>query len=125
MSPQALLQCFDEGTLDPAAFSHRDHAIVAWQALSEDEFFQASTRVARGLRQLTVIAGVPEKFNATITHAFMSMIAEQKARSEAGDAETFLQENPGVLDSGFLKLRYTEGRLSSDLARQVALLPDR
>lgn len=118
------LQAMDNGTLTPQDFDYRAHIAVAFEALQEDDFFAASKRIADGLKRLTIAAGMPEKFHATITQAFMSAIAEAMHVSPAETAEDFLARNPELLAGSFLKARYSPSCLASDLARKVALLPD-
>ncbi len=120
-----VLQALDNDTLAPEDFDHRAHVGAAFEALKEDEFFAASHRIAAGLKRLTVRAGVPEKFHATITQAFMSAIAEAMHGAEAETADDFMQRRPDVLSGSFLKQLYSETCLASDLARQVAVLPDK
>jgi hypothetical protein len=116
------LQALDAGTLDPKAFRHRDHIVLAFEALRQEEFFAASARIARGLRGLAAKAGAPEKFNATITHAYLSLIAERMREGETLDA--FLAANPDLLDKARLRGLYSAERLADPRARQVALMPD-
>ena len=119
----ALYKGFCEGTLDAGDFGHADHIRVAWEALSRHEFFEAASEVAAGLRRLTEQAGVPEKYNATVTLAFLSQIAERMAGAPHEDADTFLAANPDLLGPGALAM-FSKDRLGSALAHGVALLPD-
>ncbi len=118
----ALMDAFDAGTLDPAGFTHRDHIAVAHEALQSDEFFAASARVARGLRGLAAKAGAPEKYSATITLAFLSLIAERMVKAEG--LSEFLAANPDLLDGSILRRLYTTARLSDPRAQRYGLLPD-
>ena len=120
----SMLRDLTSGTLAPEGFSHADHVGVAYEALSRSDFFDAAAQIATGLRTLAHRAGVPGKFNATITWAFLSLIAERMARTGHRDAADFLRRNPDLTDRGALRLPYSAERLASDLARSVALLPD-
>ncbi|MEP2532780.1 hypothetical protein [Shimia sp.] len=124
MTYLTMLQKLDDGTLDPQDFSHRAHVAVAWEALEQGEFFTASARFVAGLRRLVEAAGVPEKFHATITHAFMSVIAERRHANPTPDAATFLDQNPDLLNGTFLTSRFSPETLASPLARTVPLMPD-
>ena len=117
-----LFDQMEAGTLDPASFSHRDHVICACEALDRFEFFEATARYARGLKALTEKAGVPEKFNATVTFAFMSEIAERK-QSDTGPTESFPDRHPELMRAETVLGRYPDAMLKTDLARRVALLP--
>lgn len=115
------LSQLEEGALAPAGFSHRDHVGVAMEALRTYEFFDAACRYASGLRQVTQKAGVPEKYNATVTLAFMSLIAESMTADE--DVDHFLDRNRDLASMHGVIGRFGQDRLTSDLARRVALLP--
>jgi len=118
-----MLTRFQRCEIDPAGFHHADHVGVAYEALSRHGFFTALQIYADGLMALVEKAGVPEKFNATVTFAYMSAIAERMRSAPAKTAADFIAANP-VLLSGEVLSRYSPERLQSDLARQVALLPD-
>lgn len=117
----ALLHDLDAGRLDAGSFSHRDHIGVGFEALRQDEFFTATRRLADGLRRLTEAAGVPEKFNATLTFAFMSLIAERMDGDDS--AEAFIAAHPELTDPGLMARLYDGVDLAGPLARRVALLP--
>ena len=112
------------GRLEPQEFSHADHLGVAYAALDRLDFFTAYGVLSDGLRALATRAGVPEKFSATITFAFLSEIAERKANGSFGDASAFVVANPDLAEKGFLTRRYSEARLASPLAREIPLMPD-
>ncbi len=113
------------GTLDGRSFRHADHVGVAYEALSAHDFFEALQLVGAGIRRMANAQGEPEKFNATITQAFFSLIAERMQAGAYRDAEDFLAANPDLLRSEALSAWYSKPRLTSPLARRVALLPDR
>jgi hypothetical protein len=116
-----LLDELDRGCIDPAGFSHRDHIGVSVEALRQDEFFAATKRIADGLRAVTVKASAPEKFNATVTLAFMSLIAERMETEE--DPAAFIDKHPDLCAPDVIARLYPAGFLATPLARKVALLP--
>jgi len=118
-----MLECFQLGEIDPSGFRHVDHVGVAYEALTRHGFFKALQIYADGLMALVEKAGVPEKFNASVTFAYMSAIAERMHRQSSVSAADFIAANPDLL-SGDVLSRYSPAWLKSDLARQVALLPD-
>ena len=120
---KAMLEDFECGEIDPGGFRHADHVGVAYEALARHGFFKALQIYADGLMALVEKAGVPEKFNATVTFAYMSVIAERMHRQPSASAAVFIAANPELL-SGEVLSRYSPARLQSELARQVALLPD-
>ena len=120
---KVMLENFECGEIDPGGFRHSDHVGVAYEALARHGFFKALQIYADGLMALVEKAGVPEKFNATVTFAYMSAIAERMHRQPSASAAVFIAANPELL-SGEVLSRYSPARLQSELARQVALLPD-
>lgn len=118
----AMLAALDAGTLPAEGFSHRDHIGVTVAALQQGDFYDALARIARGLQRLAARAGVPEKFNATVTFAFVSLIAQ---RMEAGcdGVEGFLRDNPDLLTGNPLAGLYPDGQADTPLARRVPVLP--
>ncbi|WP_299860759.1 hypothetical protein [uncultured Hoeflea sp.] len=119
-----MLDRFERGELDPAAFRHSDHVGVAFAALEHHGFFEALLIYANGLKVLVEKAGKPEKFNATVTFAYMSAISERMHLRPANDASGFIAENPDLL-SGSVLNGYSQDRLQGDLAKRIALMPDR
>lgn len=120
---KAMFENFERGEIDPGSFRHADHVGVAYEALRQYGFFKALQIYAQGLMALVEKAGVPEKFNATVTFAYMSAIAERMHRQPSVSAADFIAANPELL-SGEALSRYSPVRLQSNVARQVPLLPD-
>lgn len=120
---QKKLGAMEAGTLDQNDFSHLDHIGVAVEALRKYGFFEAISRYANGLRVLTEKAGVPEKYNATITFASMSLIAERLHTGDYDDAESFVRENGVLFTRPFLTDQFPKGRFDTDLAKEIPLLP--
>ncbi|MCP5082402.1 MAG: hypothetical protein GY948_11970 [Alphaproteobacteria bacterium] len=123
-SSTALVRSFETGGLDPAAFKHADHVAVAYEMLGAYEFLEACSKYASNLRALAKRAGAPMKFNATITLAFMSLIAERMASREYENYEEFISHNADLRSKNVLEQWYSPERLNSDAARAVFLMPD-
>ena len=120
----ALTDAFVARRLDNRAFHHRDHVVVAYELLRRSDFVNATARYADTIRALAAAAGAPEKYNATITFAFMSLIAERMATTEHAGADDFIGANRDLLSGQPLSRWYAPERLRSDLARRVFLLPE-
>ncbi len=118
------LQRLCSGTLDPCEFRHLDHIGVAYEALSRHDFFEAASELAAGIRRLAAKAGARGAFNATLTWAYLSLIAERMQTTEHRSAEDFIERNPDIADRAVLAAFYSRQRLTSDLARSTVLLPD-
>ncbi|MEN1728407.1 MAG: hypothetical protein AAGJ52_08190 [Pseudomonadota bacterium] len=120
-----LLTAFEQGRIEPADFGHRDHLDVAFHLLDRCGFLGALTIYAGTIQTMAQQAGAPEKYNATITCAFLSLIAERKAQSKADEFQVFLDANADLLDSNPLLKWYSADRLFSEQARSRFVLPDR
>ncbi len=121
---RALLQAFEAGEVEPAAFGHRDHLRVGWTMLGPERvaFHAAYARYRRGLIGLTRAAGVPEKFSETQTLGWLALIHEAlDVTGERTDFDVF--ERRSGLDGGSLSSRYAPERLRSGAARLGLLLP--
>lgn len=120
-----LLERFETRQIAAPDFHHKDHILVAFEMLKKYDFVDACTRYASTIREMAESVDALEKYNTTITIAFMSLIAERKAMSDNDDLNGFLANNPDLLDKSVLKTWYTQERLSSAMARGQFLLPDR
>lgn len=119
------LERFERLEVDPATFCHIDHLEAAYAMLSKYDFVDACTRYAATIKSMAESVGALEKFNATITIAFMSVVAERKYRAGNTGWDAFIASNPDLLDRNLLGAWYSRERLSSDVARVQFLLPDR
>lgn len=122
-----LLAEFEAGRLDPAGFSHADHVRVAWALLGPAKvpFGPAYQRLRAGLSGLAARAGRPERYNETITLAFLSLVYEAlNARPEtAASFEAFRAAAPKLFDPAAVAGLYPPGVLSSAAARAGLILP--
>jgi len=120
----AKLRSLRDGSLEPQDFSHLDHIGVAYEAIAHHDFFEALCIIADGLRDLACRANAPRKFNATVTFAFMSLIAERMKADDHENPAAFIRHNADLTTKSVLAPWYSDERLSSEFARSVPLLPD-
>ncbi len=120
----ATLHSLVDGTLDPHSFDHKDHVGVAFEAMARHDFFEAAHLLADGLRGLAERAGVPEKFNATVTMAYLSLIAERMHKGAYSDGNAFLRANPDVMDKNVLAPWYSKERLNAAVSKTIPVLPE-
>ena len=118
-----ITRSFEAHELDNAAFHHADHVRVAHDLLCKYAFIDAVAIYAKGIKTLATKAGAPQKFNTTITYAFMSLIAERMTTAGQSDFDAFVSKSPDFLSKNALGKWYTSERQQSDLARTVFLLP--
>lgn len=120
-----LLERFEKRRIPAPDFRHLDHIQVAFEILDKYDFFHACARYASTIQAMVESVGAPGKFNATITVAFMSVIAERKSQMEGVDFESFIAANLDLLDRNALRGWYTKERLNSPAARHQFLMPDK
>lgn len=125
MSNEHLIEQFEKLQISAPHFGHKEHVEIAYEMLARYDFVDACNRYASTIRAMAAQHGAPEKYNTTITFAFMSVIAERKSLKDHGDVAQFLADNADLLDKNFLMNWYTPERLASAEARVQFLLPDR
>jgi hypothetical protein len=123
-----LLREFEDGTLSPSAFHHREHVRVAWLYLKTEPPLAALARFAEGLKRFAAAQGHAGLYHETITWAFLLLIRERMEREGSGaTSEEFAEQNPDLLTwkPSILDHYYRPETLGSELARRVFVMPDR
>ena len=123
-----LIRRFEDGTLPPSEFHHRDHVRLAWLYLEGEPPLTALTRFTEGLKRFASRNGKADLYHETITWAYLLLIHERRARAGAGESwEEFEARNPDLLTwkPSVLSRYYREETLASELAKRVFVLPDR
>jgi hypothetical protein len=123
----AFVAAFRDGTLPTTAFRHRDHVRMAWLYVRAHGAAEAGSAFAADLRRFAAAKGVPGLYHATITGAYIALIAERAAAIPDASWETFAAAHPDLLTwkPGVLDRYYSEARLWSPAARAQFLMPDR
>lgn len=123
-----LVVAFENASVDPAVFDHRAHVFVAWCYLKELSLEQALPRYVEHLQKLTRKLGVPQKYHATLTWAYMVLLHDlmHEPSAAALDFAALMFRHPNVLNPRVaLSDYYDERELSSDRARHHFILPPR
>ena len=121
----ALADQFEAGTLPADGFSHVDHIGVACHLLQKHDFLDAAARYGRALKTLAANAGVPGKYNTTVTLSCLGILSERMAETPHDCFDQFLEKNPDLMARSLLANWYTKDRLQSERAQKGFLLPDR
>jgi hypothetical protein len=116
---------FENCSIDASHFDHVDHVGVAHELLRKYSFLDAVVTYAGCLQTIATRAGAADKFNMTVTLAFLSLIAERMNESRADTFEAFVKENSDLITGQPLSQWYSQERLRSETARSAFLLPDR
>jgi hypothetical protein len=114
--------------LAPGDFGHREHVRAAWTVLQvHDDFAVAAARLVSALRRFAAHCGRPERYHATLTFAWLALVAERLAQAGAGalDFAGFAARFPELFDSapGVLARYYDPAVLAGDVARRTFVLP--
>ena len=120
-----LFTAFEARSMDDRSFSHREHMMVAWEMLHRHDFTDAVARYGAGIRAMAATAGAPEKYNATITVAFLSLVAERIHAGSHDSFDAFAAANPDLMRKEAVTRFYSDARLNSPMARAGFMLPDR
>ena len=121
-----LLNQFEAFEVNAAEFGHLQHVQVAYEILHKYSYLEACTKYANAINTIATKAGAPEKFNVTITFAFLSLIAERIHQPrEFSSFDEFLAQNEDLLSKSALSKWYSSEQLQSDFARTHFLLPSK
>lgn len=120
-----FLSSFERCDIDAKAFGHVDHIGVGYEMLRKYEFLDACLKYSNCINSIATKAGAADKFNVTITLAFLSLIAERMQSSSYASFDSFIDENSDLLSGNPLAKWYTKERLGSELAQLVFLMPDK
>jgi hypothetical protein len=122
-----LVVAFESRTVDPSKFRHKEHLYVAWVYLRALPLEEALARYVKHLRALATALGVPGKYHATMTWAYLLLL--DAAMQEFPDAsfEELLANKPALLDhkSGAIYDVYDASELATEAARARFVLPRR
>ncbi len=120
------LKRFQERSLGAEHFDHRGHLRMAWVHLRHFPPREATQRVCQGVKALAAAFGEPEKYNHTLTEAFMRLMAPRMHGEVANDFERFLAANRELVDDaeGLILRHYSRERLDSVQAKAGWIEPD-
>lgn len=119
------IRAFQTGRIPPEQFRHRDHAHIAWAYLSRWSFPEALGRFSHDLEHFATAHGRPDLYHATVTTAYLALIAERMAAGKDDCWDAFAAANPDLLrwKDGALFEYYDLSILDSAFAREVFVLP--
>jgi hypothetical protein len=126
MTDDEFIASFEDCSL--AAFHHADHVRMAFLYLCRYPALEALQRFSASLGRFAASTGKPELYNETITWAFLLLIRERMAR--AGNRQTWIEFSAANRDllnwkDNILKKYYRDETLSSGLAKNTFLFPDK
>jgi hypothetical protein len=105
-------------------FGHREHLQLTWLAVRRCGTAGAVELISDGIRRTARYAGVPQKYNATVSQAWVELTAYHMAEAPDESFEELLGRNPGLLDKRLLTRFYHSRTLASPAARTGWVEPD-
>lgn len=126
MTDDELIRAFESAELPGDRFTHETHVRVAWTYLSRHPFAEALGKFDTALRRFADAKGASGKYHATITIAYLLLIAERLDATPGLDWPAFAAGNPDLLSQrpSILERYYTNDVLHSERARRVFVMPD-
>ena len=120
-----FVQRFESCELPPP-FSHRDHVRLAYVQLTGSDVRVAYDAIKPSLlRYIAHYGADPQKYHETLTRAWLMAVRHFMAISPPADsADSFLREQPRLLNSTIMLEHYSSERLFSQEARARFLEPD-
>jgi hypothetical protein len=106
------------------AFRHREHIHLAYLAVLRHGADRAADVVSGWIRHLAAYQRAPQKFNATVTRAWIEIVAHHMAATPGTDFASFADRHPALLDKRLLARHYTARTLASPAARTGWAEPD-
>ena len=122
------MEAFERCTLPNDSFHHADHVRMAFLYLQKHTPLEALGRFSSALARFAAANGNPNLYNETITWALLLLIRERVARADSPQTwAEFSASNTDLLrwDDNILKKYYRPETLSSELAKNVFLFPDK
>jgi hypothetical protein len=107
------------------AFRHREHIHLAYLAVQRYGPDQAAGAVAGWIRHLAAYQRAPQKFHATVTRAWVEIVAHHMAAAPPiADFADFAARHPALLDKRLLTRHYSSRALASPAAKAGWVEPD-
>ena len=117
---------FESCKFPPAQFNHRAHLRLAYVYLAENDTETACQLMRQALQNFLEHNHIDiSKYHETMTRAWMMAVRHfMEATSNAESADSFIEQNPIMLDSKIMLTHYSAELIFSDEARAKFVEPD-
>jgi CRP-like cAMP-binding protein len=105
-------------------FGHREHVKLTWLAVRRCGTADAVELISDGIQRTARYAGVPQKYNATVSRAWVELTAYHMAEAPGESFDELVRRNPGLMDKRLLTRFYHSRTLASPAARTGWVEPD-
>ncbi len=122
--PTAFEDLMAEVMVTAERFGHRQHVQLTWLAVRRFGTTAAVDLVSEGIRRTARYAGAPQKYNATVSQAWVELIGHHAHESGTDDFDVFVSAAPELLHKNLLTRFYRSSTLASVPARTGWVEPD-
>jgi hypothetical protein len=105
-------------------FGHRQHIHLTWLAVRRYGIDTATAMISDGIQRTARYAGAPQKYNATISRAWVELVGHHVASSDDDAFDAFADRYPALLDKRLLAHHYRSSTLATVEARSGWVEPD-
>ena len=105
-------------------FGHRQHIHLTWLAVRRYDTAEAIDLISGGIQRTARYAGAPQKYNATVSRAWVELVGHHANHSNTATFDAFADQNPALLDKRLLNRFYHSATLASSPARVGWVEPD-
>ncbi|MEU6369486.1 hypothetical protein ABZ876_28065 [Streptomyces sp. NPDC046931] len=105
-------------------FGHRQHVHLTWLAVRRYGSAAAVDLISDGIQRTARYAGVPHKYNATVSRAWVELVGHHVGQWDTADFDVFVEQHPVLLDKKLLTRFYRPSTLAGAPARTSWVEPD-
>jgi hypothetical protein len=105
-------------------FGHRQHVHLTWLAVRRHGIPQAIDLISDGIQRTARYAGAPQKYNATVSRAWVELIGHHASETHEDNFAHFADHNPVLLDKRLLTRFYHSATLAGPHAKHGWVAPD-
>jgi hypothetical protein len=105
-------------------FGHREHVHLTWLAIRRHGVPRAIDLVSDGIQRTARYTGVPQKYNATVSRAWVELVGYHSTEDGQDDFGSFTTHNTALLDKRLLTRFYRPTTLASQQAKASWVEPD-
>ncbi len=123
-APSPFQELMAEVMASADRFGHRQHIHVTWLAVRRYGTAAATRLVSDGIQGVARYAGAPQKYNATVSRAWVELVGHHVDHSDGAGFDAFADAHPDLFDKRLLTRFYRPATLARDEARTGWVAPD-
>lgn len=124
LSDDEFLDAVDRCAFGAHELPHRAHLRLAYLSVRHHGTAGGEAHVCNAIRRLAASHGHEAKYNATLTRAWVRVVAHAMAQHRGAGFEALLAAHPQLLDKHLLLAHYSRATLFGPAARRTWVAPD-